>query len=283
MKICGVVVLYNPTQDVVKNIYTYLSIIDEIVLFDNSDKMKTMQTDLNEIKKNKKVKYISYEKNMGIAFALKESMKYAISQNYDWCLTMDQDSNIEIDEKKIKEVKEILKKNKDYGIISFDYNKQNQENSKITIRNEKKWITSGNFVNVEKYKKTEGFNEELFIDFVDFDFNRQLYENKIKIGIMNYSINHNIGDPIKINFLKINLITMNHSPIRYYYRYRNCVYLYKKNKKYYLKTIIYEFIVNLTKMLLFENNVREKVNMVKKGIKDAKNGKLGIYEYKGEK
>lgn len=283
MKICGVVVLYNPTKDVIRNIYTYLEIVDEIILFDNSDKIKINQEELNKIERMKKIKYISYGKNKGIAFALKESMKYVISKEYDWCLTMDQDSYLNITKEKIQQVREALEENKEYGIISFDYNKENNDNDEIKIRIEKKWITSGNFINVEQYKKVEGFNEKLFIDFVDFDFNRQLYEKNIKIGVMNYSIKHSIGNPIKVNFGNFNIIAMNHSLIRYYYRYRNCVYLYRKNRKYYLKTTIYEFTVNLIKMLIFEDNSKEKLKMIKYGINDAKKGKLGIYKYEGEK
>lgn len=274
MKICGVVVLYNPNDEVIKNIKTYISYLDELVIFDNSSKK---YQNINELNKYSKVKYISYEKNLGIARALKESLDYAIEQKYDWCLTMDQDSKININEKKFKEILHKLENKDEYGIISFDYNNKHND-TELSIREAKAWITSGNFVNISNYINIEKIDERLFIDFVDYDLCEKFKKAGYKIGIMNYSIIHNIGNPVSKKILGFRISSMNHSPIRYYYRYRNCVYLFNKNKKYYFKKIVYEFIVNLPKMLLIEKNRKSKLKMIFKGIKDGLKQKLGEYE-----
>ena len=43
-------------------------------------------------------------------------------------------------------------------------------------------ITSGNIINLSLYKNIEGFNEELFVDFVDFDLCYQIKEKGLIIS-----------------------------------------------------------------------------------------------------
>ena len=92
------------------------------------------------------------------------------------------------------------------------------------IINVKTWITSGNFININQYNKINGFKEELFIDYVDFDLCHQFYKKNIKIGVIpNIKIQHQIGKPITKMFLWRKFNCMNHSPIRYYYRYSRII------------------------------------------------------------
>lgn len=264
--------LYHPDDAVYKNICSYAQFLDELIIVDNSE---NVYNKLEELQKKYNVVYKHFNDNKGIAYALNFALCYAQSQHYTWCLTMDQDSFFELSDNDFWKVKQLLQNNLEYGIISFDYNQfESQEN----LRDVKSWITSGNFIQMQKYQKIDGFNEELFIDFADYDLCRQFYEKGIKIGVMNYSIHHTIGNPIVKTFFGKKIILMNHSPLRYYYRYRNCYYLYKKNKKFYYRKWLYEWLVNFNKMLLFEKEKCQKIKMIKQGIKDAKKGKLGKYE-----
>ena len=65
MKIAGVTVLYNPNQEVIKNIKNYLPYIEKLYLVDNSP-----NKDNKKLKINSKIKYINNHKNLGIAEAL---------------------------------------------------------------------------------------------------------------------------------------------------------------------------------------------------------------------
>ena len=52
-------------------------------------------------------------------------------------------------------------------------------------------------------------------------------QNGFKICyLQDFSLIHTIGDPIEIHLFGKTYYAMNHSPIRYYYRYRNSYYLY---------------------------------------------------------
>ena len=87
MKIAGVVVLYNPTEDVLDNIESYLCDIDRLYIIDNS-----IESHQNMFK-DSKITYIPLMQNKGIAYALNEGAKHAIEDSFEYLLTLDQDSS----------------------------------------------------------------------------------------------------------------------------------------------------------------------------------------------
>ena len=273
IKILASVVLYNPDEQAFLNLKKICDCqyFNEIYIVDKSEKSNKDKVSLISTK----IKYLFYSKNLGIAKALKDIMSYSLDKNYDYTLTLDQDSVFPLE--RMKEIYFILKKNinSSIGIISLNYNnKYFSHNNWLKV---KSIITSGNFIKNDCYRLIDGFNENLFIDYVDFDLCNQFYKNKIEIYVItNISINHTIGNPTykKIFFFKVKL--SNHSPIRYYYRYRNELYCFLKDRKFYFKHHIKELICYFL-IILFEKNKKEKIKMIKLGKKDAKKNKLGVY------
>ena len=189
---------------------------------------------------------------------------------------MDQDSKFPYEEG--DNILAVVNENfENYGILGLNFNifVDNKTNKVIDV---KTLITSGNFVKISDYLDVNGFNTELFIDYVDFDFNNRLLVTGKRIGlIQDYSLIHKIGNPIEINLFGKRFYAMNHSPIRYYYRYRNSLYLYYRDKKFYRKLFLKEIFVNIPKMLLYEPNKLEKLKMIIRGLRDGVNGRLGFY------
>ena len=272
-KIGAIVVLYNPKDEVIDNIKSIFNVTTNIYVVDNSE---TINNNVVLFLKEHDIKHYQFNENLGIAYALKYGMQKCIDDNCDWVLTMDQDSNIP--NSQYDTLYKLLDENvvSDFGIISFNFNNDLKSDKKIDIVDS--WITSGNFVNTANYKKISGFREELFIDYVDFDLNNQFKSIGCKIGVIpNISIKHQIGNPIKIKFLFLKFTCMNHSPIRYYYRFRNAKFLYKESPHIYKKKYIHERYIEYFKVILFEPNKQKKLKMIKKGLKDAKNKKMGKY------
>lgn len=113
MTIKGCLVLYNPQNDVLSNINTYIDSLTELYVFDNS--LQPNQQLIKNIQNIEKVKYYTQGINLGIAAALNYCIDKCMNSDTDWILTMDQDSffkNSEIEE-----------------IIDFAYN----QNSKIAL------------------------------------------------------------------------------------------------------------------------------------------------------
>lgn len=277
MRIGGCIVLYNPGVDVLKNIHTYLPFLEQLVVVDNSTKYTDVQ---EQVKCLPKIVYINQHGNLGIASALNAGLNYLCEQGVDLALTMDQDSCFPVAQSKkiLKLVEKYIPK---YAIVGLRYkNDKNTYRKPTEILDVNFWITSGNFVKLTAYKEVGGFQDDLFIDSVDHEFCHQLVLHHYKIGIMrDYCLNHTIGDPGKMirMFGTYFPLSSNHSAIRYYYRFRNVFYLYQRDKKFYRPIYYKEVFINIPRILLFDSNKAEKWKMIKQGIHDAKNGRLGAY------
>lgn len=144
-------------------------------------------------------------------------------------------------------------------------------------------ITSGNLIKADLIRNIGFFNDNLFIDYVDYDFCCRIIENDLFIMKVNNAILiHNLGDTMRKKFLWKDVEYTNHSYIRRYYISRNRFYVWNKYK-HIAPNFIYndkkESLEEIIKILLFENNKILKLKMIIKGYIDFKNniyGKLNL-------
>lgn len=278
LKIGGCVVLYNPDDEVWDNICTYLPTVEKLLVIDNSTiKNKPV---LEKIIQCDKIDYIDLGDNFGVAKALNVGCRVLSKLGFDIALTMDQDSQFPTaDWPEIRRA--IFEKSNSYGIIGLNFNSvSNTKTSQIIQVN--RWLTSGNYVNLESFNKVGGFNEELFIDYVDIDLDRRMKQCGYPIGYLrDYSIKHTIGNPIPIHILWKAFYAMNHPPIRCYYRFRNCIYLVQHDFFYYMPQFLFEVLINIPKIVLYEPNRGEKLNMIMHGLRDGLRHRMGRYRKDG--
>lgn len=266
-------VLYNPNESVLTNLNSYSNCVDVSVVVDNSDTKNEISQSL---KNDPNFIYIDMDGNKGIAAALNKGIEYLNSKNIDFALTMDQDSLFPT--KYYQDIMKLVNKYKtDYSVIGLNFNQENGGLDEII--EVAYWITSGNFVNISDFMSVGGFMNELFIDYVDFELGYKFKKNGFKICYLkDFSLKHTIGNPIEIHLFGKTYYAMNHSPIRYYYRYRNAYYLYHfVDRQFFKKEYYKEMIVNTLKMLIYEKNQKVKFSMIRKGIQDAKCKKMGKF------
>lgn len=266
-------VLYNPNESVLTNLNSYSNCVDVSVVVDNSDTKNEISQSL---KNDPNFIYIDMDGNKGIAAALNKGIEYLNSKNIDFALTMDQDSLFPT--KYYPNILKLVNKYKtDYSVIGLNFNQDNGGLDEII--EVPYWITSGNFVNISDFMSVGGFMNELFIDYVDFELGYKFKKNGFKICYLkDFSLKHTIGNPIEIHLFGKTYYAMNHSPIRYYYRYRNAYYLYHfVDRRFFKKEYYKEMIVNTLKMLIYEKNQKVKFSMIRKGIQDAKCKKMGKF------
>lgn len=266
-------VLYNPNESVLTNLNSYSNCVDVSVVVDNSDTKNEISQSL---KNDPNFIYIDMDGNKGIAAALNKGIEYLNSKNIDFALTMDQDSLFPT--KYYPNILKLVNKYKtDYSVIGLNFNQKNCQSDEIVEI--PCWLTSGNFVNIDTFNRIGKFDERLFIDYVDIELGYKLYKSNLKICYLkNNSLKHEIGNPIEIHLFGKTYHAMNHSPIRYYYRYRNAYYLYHfVDKDFFRKEYFKEITINIIKMLMYEKNRKEKLSMIRKGIRDAKLKKLGKF------
>ena len=210
MKTIASIVFYNPSDDCVSRAKGLTEVFDRVVVVDNSDKA------LDSFEGEKKIEYIPLLGNKGIAFALNKALDYAKAGDYDFLMTFDQDSTYPAD--RHKKILGLLKAQPDDVVLySLD-----PEGSERDLKD--KWkhpnfvITSGSFLRLSFFReKPVRFMDELFIDNVDFEFNRQILLHGGKI-VENHEVTfgHTIGNPLVVRFLWKRIHLMNHSPIRFY-------------------------------------------------------------------
>ncbi len=284
MKYAGVVVLYNPSKEVLKNIKSYIDELEILYVIDNTEKKSHEDWFTNM----KKVVYIPFLENKGIAVALNEGASRAIKAKYDYLLTMDQDSCFE--KGAVRKMKEFIErvnednffeeiigyKRSSIAVVSpFHVTEKNRGEDPRAITVALIVMTSGNFINLKIYKKLGGFKEWLFIDGVDFDYCLNANQNGYGVIQLNYvHLNHHLGNIEKKHFLGKTLYVSNHNYIRRYYISRNRRYIYEMYHDKYpmyceleMKCEKKEWI----KILLFEKDKLKKLKAMKKGKKDYQN------------
>ena len=219
--------------------------------------------------------------------------------NYQWILTLDQDSIISSNfiESMSIAYQECTYKNDLASIcpVLCLYNQDDiNENNEIFKYKEcfqsdreasgiytptKRAITSGNLVKLEVFKTVGFFDEDFFIDYVDHEFCLRLHRHGYKIIQSNHSLlYHNIGFPKEHNLLGRKIQTSNHSSLRRYYLARNAVITYKR---YFVSDIVWIIkdirilLSCIIKIILFEENKIKQLGSILLGFSHGVRGKTG--------
>ena len=270
------IVLYNPDiEKLVENINRLKEITDSIYFVDNgSDNVNKIKEVLKEFST---IKVIYNDENLGIAKALNQLLFLSIDNNKDFLLTLDQDSKMNIEcFKNLYKYHNISK----VAIICPIINDLNKVKSK-TIKEEYKFInrciTSGSLMNLQYCQIIGDFDEKMFIDYVDFDYCKQVNLHGFKIIMVRDAIlDHEVGKRTKKKFLFFTVYPTNHSPKRVFYYARNVKYfLYKDRGKLSFKEYFHD-VIHLTwkyvNILLYEENKKEKLDQFHKGLQEYKLG-----------
>lgn len=285
MKILAEIITYNPNLiDLRMNILKIYDQVDFLLIVDNdSSNLEPLKKMISELKiKNCSVIY--NENNLGIAKALNQGLIFAKSNNFEWIMTLDQDSMC--DENIIRSYKAYLsKKYSEKDIILtptiIDLNLKHgphviegkQEHSFVDLA-----ITSGSLLNVNVALEIDGFDETLFIDYVDFDFCiKARNKGYTIIKLTDAILYHRLGELKEYNLLVFKVNVTNHSALRRFYLYRNKIILYKRYYKTNFKWVLRNIISSLKVIgliIFFEEQKKQKLFQVIKGIYQGINTKI---------
>lgn len=268
------VVFYHPDQDAIDSAKSLTACFDYVIVIDNSD------TECDAVKGIEKLIYLPLHENKGIAYALNVGLSKAKELQADILLTMDQDSRYPLSEHEII-LKDVQAYHQDdiaiYAMATKEYQAQHTDGEGSFVHDA---ITSGNFLYLDVLTKHAiTFSDDLFIDYVDFEFNRQILKAGLKIyQSYRHAFDHKIGNPEQHSILFFHFTCMNHAPIRYYYRFRNATYLYKIDRKYYQKLYFKTRVIDKIKMAFYDTDKKEKRRMIRQGIRDGRHKQLGAYQ-----
>lgn len=243
MKVAAGFVMFNPDRErFLKSLTIVLTQFDKLIIYDNVGGNEGLFGGMD------KVVYITDNENKGIAYGLNCIMEQAKKMEYEWVVTLDQDTVVPSD---------MSKRFSDYthlDNVAIICPQVTDKRRKYLELNESKddvididfCITSASCTNVNIWNKLGGFDDKLFIDFVDNDYCKRAKLAGYRIlQIPSLVIDQQFGNialksPGKVKFyLWLSKVTHNKniakltyhkevSPLRVYYVHRNLIYLNKK-------------------------------------------------------
>ncbi len=276
----GIVVWYNPSQDNLSATDSYINHVNQLIIVDNSDGDNSF---LIAQKHWENVIYLPNHTNKGIATALNQGCKIALSHEAEWVLTMDQDSFF--DEAGLETLIQKANVYCDFNntaifsprhIIEDEKRKRLKTKPEYTI--EDGVMTSGNILSLGAYQSIGNFLDELFIDLVDVEYCiRIAKKGLLTIMVNDVILHHFLGNGAQTTFLGFKKTFYNHSPIREYYIARNALYvakLHKDRRKKYWKYLLKQ----IKRVILYDHSKKyTKLLYISKGIFDYTKGITGMY------
>lgn len=203
MNIVPIIVIYNKSLDDSSTLMFIKEacIFKDVVVYDNS----TTENNNDQIAKQNGWHYLTNHKNDGISVAYNNCIEYICKKQMDCSYVLMLDDDAEISVAFINKSLEIIEKgNSDIYIPIIRCNvsimspsiiepygrvKKVKDISEINTSN----VTAINncmFIKLNTAKQI-GYNEKLFLDYVDHDFVRRVKAKGAKIKILNLEISHN--------------------------------------------------------------------------------------------
>jgi rhamnosyltransferase len=140
-------------------------------------------------------------------------------------------------------------------------------------------ITSGSLVEIDAWRRLGGFDEALFIDYVDNDFClRAIAAGRTVAVSAGAVLEHRLGSRTRHEVLGHEVRPTHHSPLRHYYIARNRVRLWRRHALRHPSWAAFDAgfaAYNLVRMLAFEDERRRKLRAMMLGTWDGLRGRGG--------
>lgn len=274
------VILYNPKKEDIANILTYVNKVKKVYVFDNTEG----KNNENLFQNFENVSYFWDNENKGIAIRLNEGCKKAIAENFDYLLTMDQDSSF-LEENIDQYFNAILnfEEKEKVAVYGLEYAANDSNDTTPEYNEVDHLITSASILNLKLYHEIGGFDENLFIDGVDIEYCYSALSKGFKnIKFGRVFFNHTLGIRTKrgsvFTLYLFKKYVAVHSSLRVYYMQRNMLYIKNKYGKL-LPEIIHKFVKNqkhhISKNIKYSNELFTVLKYKRKAFDDYKNNKMG--------
>lgn len=269
-KILTAIVTYNPEVDMlIDAIDSVMSQSSSTLVIDNhSDNISNIRM----ICARKNIILIAQEENTGVAGGLNLALSYAKSNGYKYLLALNQDSIAPQDLVKtlIENFSDDCEKNLGMaGPYIHDTNILTRKNDIAKSKNIK-LITSGSICDVGILTLIGGYDQRLFMDYVDYDISFRLIEKGFETVLdPRVKLIHTIGNRSHRRILNRDVYPLNHSATRNYYMARGHMYVIRRYKA--LEIIkpyheIWFLIRRIVGVLLFEKDRARKLAASIRGL-----------------
>lgn len=271
-----VLVTYNPNlDDLFQNIQQFIDGVESVILVDNASTIDIQSKLYDYCLRNDKVKLLSMQTNNGIGAAQNEAIRFILSQKNDedeFLLFFDQDSYLTSEQiyNLAKHFDEESKQNPALALLGATTNANGEDNGRQLVKH---IISSGSLTTLSIFKEIGYYDEELFIDFIDFAWCWKAQKLGYHVMIDNsVMLHHQTSGHLPTIFGKgID------QPSRLYYVYRNAIISLKRYSTSFSFTWHWykHLFLKATFQLIFAGDRLYRAKMIMSGVIDGVRGKTG--------
>lgn len=173
------IVTFNPDISRLReNITSVIGQVNELYIFDNCS---NNQSEILSVCNEYKISYSFAKRNIGLGNALNAAMLYAYDNGYEFAYLLDQDSVTSPNAVS----SQLSHADEDVAVVSpviVDRNKtQRSLKTHLKAHEIKRPITSGSLVQVAAWYLVGGFDGEMFIDYIDYEFDERCLRNGYRL------------------------------------------------------------------------------------------------------
>lgn len=280
--VCAVVVTYFPKAEDADHLRALASQVGRVVIVDNGSRGASLQY-LEHAARTFDAVVLRMGRNAGIAAALNVGLIHARESGYRWLLTMDQDS--EPAPSMLAEMAAALRASPDVARVAVlapqhvDHRMGMSDPQREILASAIPWrslitaMTSGNLVAIDAATEVGGWEERLFVDFVDHEFCLRLRQHGWRIRLApRAQLRHSLGRMEFHRLLGRSLLVTHHSSDRRYYISRNRMILWRRywrREPSWCASDFKHFLRETLGILTFEADPRQKIWMTARGMLDS--------------
>jgi rhamnosyltransferase len=291
--IVAIVVTYHPDAAAIGAIRGLVAQTPRVIIVDNSASAEIAARLMQAFATEPETFTLLFNpENLGVAAALNRGMSCTDAQSAEWVLTLDQDSRLTSDMvasmlaayTALPEATRLRVASLSPTLVSTTQHHAAQpvvsNAALLTSREVSTAITSGNLVKRAAWQAIGGYDEKLFIDYVDHDFCFRLRQaGWLILECEGARLIHAIGNAKLIRIFGRMVMIDQHSPLRFYYITRNGFYFWHTYRE--EAVFLNEDKINMLKLflkaLLVDTLRRERLSMFWQGYRDFRKGRFGCY------
>jgi len=276
--VCAVIVSFFPRKEDLLNLASVREQVKFAVVVDNGSN-ETSLIQLREACQALGIHLIENGANLGIGAALNIGVRWAQAQNCNWVVLFDQDSAPTVGlVEKLLLASIYHPQSEKIAIMApscVDARSNSSGGGVICLGMGKRMVaqTSGSLIPMNVFEKEGWFDEDFFIDCVDWEYCLRLLSHDWIIEQCKSAVlSHTHGHPVRYKILGIKLfLVRNYDPTRRYYQARNAFWLFRRHGR--KQTTLCLYILgglgkNLLKLFV-ENNWSGKCRAALHGCMDG--------------
>jgi rhamnosyltransferase len=294
LPLCAVVVTYHPAPDVLENLRVLASECGRVLVVDNGSAPEVLAA----MAAVPGICLMPQGLNLGLAAALNLGVERALDSGFEWAVTFDQDSQPEPGMVRAMwathlalpraamigpRIHEEGAEPKNYRWVTRHaacpglfrrIGCERRDLPEVTMM-----VTSGSMIELAEWRRLGGFDNGLFIDYIDTEYCLRLLRAGCTVAVSGGAVlRHRLGERQNQVVLGRVVRPTHHAPFRHYYMARNRITVWRRHALAVPHWALFDFCFawyNLARVLAFENQRRAKCRAIIIGTLHGLIGKNG--------